>query len=153
MTPGSGSPAAANLLQTMTRPEVLQAIAAMAMGASGKSNVSVGATSVPVSAFSNLLGVLAGRAEAEYSESMANRSVPEYMMDYAGEAKGDPAIEEHRAGALFELLEQVPRGESESESESESEGEGEGAMEYSEAEADAQELVELAYELTEAEWD
>jgi hypothetical protein len=152
--PGAGSPAASQLLQTVTRPEVLQAIASMAMGSAGRSNVSVGNTSVPVSAFTNLLGVLAGRAEAEYAASMARspQSLPDYLIDYAGEAKADPAVEENRAGALYELLaREAERDVAESESESESESEGEAAMEWSESEADAAELVELEYELAEAE--
>jgi hypothetical protein len=149
MDPGAGSPAASQLLQTITRPETLQALASMALGSSGRSDIPVGNTSVPVSAFSNLIGVLAGQAEAEYAESQARAesAVPEYMRGAAGEARGDPAVEEHRARALYEFLsENEAYGES-GEGESESESESESA----EAEADAAELVELAYELSESE--
>jgi hypothetical protein len=150
--PGAGSPAAGQLLQTITRPETLQALASMAMGSSGRTDIPVGGTSVPVSAFSNLIGVLAGQAEAEYAESIARaeNAVPVYMRGEWGEARGDPAVEEDRAHALYRFLgEQEAYGESgESEwAESESESESESA----ESEADAAELVELAYELSESE--
>jgi hypothetical protein len=35
--------------------------------------------------------------------SAASESVPKYMADYAGEAKGDPAVAADRADALEEL--------------------------------------------------
>ena len=149
MDPGAGSPAASQLLQTITRPETLQALASMALGSSGRTDIPVGNASVPVSAFSNLIQVLAGQAEAEYAESQARAesAVPEYMRGAAGEARGDPAVEEQRAYALYEFLsENEAYGES-GEGESESESESESA----EAEADAAELVELAYELSESE--
>ena len=148
MEPGAGSSAANQLLQTITRPETLQALAAMAMGSSGITDIPVGGTSVPVSAFSNLIGVLAGQAEAEYAESIARAesAVPRYMQRSSGEARGDPAVEEDRARALYEFLgEQEAYGES---------GEGEWAESESEnaqAEADAAELIDLAYELSEME--
>jgi hypothetical protein len=146
-----GSPAAAQLLQTITRPETLQALASMAMGVIGKPNVAVGGTSVPVSAFSNLLGTLAGRAEAEYSAALAQSegTVPAYLQDYSGQAKGDPAIASNRAEALYELLgESEAVGES---SEAESAEYGEALNEW-EMEADAAEAIELAegYESEEA---
>jgi len=101
-----GSGAAGQLLQTIAKPETLQALSSMALGPLGKSNVDVGGTSVPVGAFGNLLKVLSERMESEYYESIAaNReAVPEYMQDYAGISKGDPAVSEHRASALYELL-------------------------------------------------
>jgi hypothetical protein len=152
MDPGAGSPAASQLLQTITRPETLQALASMAMGSSGRTDIPVGTTSVPVNAFSNLISVLAGQAEAEYSESIARAesAVPEYMQGASSEARGDPAVEEDRARALYEFLsEQDASGES---GESEwAESESESAEAEAEAEADAAELVELAYELSEME--
>jgi hypothetical protein len=143
---GGGSPAAGQLLQTITRPEVLQALGSMAMGSSGRSEVPVNGTDVPVSAFSNLISVLAGQAGSEYGESMArfHSGVPEYMRGESGEALGDPAVEEDRARALYELL-------SEQESESESEAEWAEYESESESEADLAELLELDYELYESE--
>jgi len=150
--PGAGSPAASQLLSTITRPETLAALASMAMGSSGRSDIPVGGASVPVSAFTNLIGMLAGRADTEYGESIARAesAPPAYMRGAYGEARGDPAVEEHRASALFEFLhEQDAWGESESEwSESESD-----SYEYaeSESEADSVEMLELAWELNESE--
>jgi hypothetical protein len=141
------------LLQTILKPETLQALASMALGGLGKPNVSVGGTSVPVGAFGNLLNVLAGRMESEYEAAVASSrsGVPEYMRDYAGEAKGDPAVAEHRAESLYELLE---ASESEQESESAEAAEYQryqSEMEALQAEYDAIELMEAeGYESEEA---
>jgi hypothetical protein len=97
-------PAAAQLLQTMFQPEVLQALMAMLMGQAGRRNIPVSGTQVPVGAFTNLLGVLASKAAAEYTAVVPNGGSPEYLYDYAGQPKGDPAVDEHRAQALWELL-------------------------------------------------
>jgi hypothetical protein len=149
----SSPPAASQLLQTVLRPETLQALVSMAMGPTGKPNVSVGGTPVPVAAFSNLIGTLAGRAEAESraAEAMARESVPAYLQDYAGEAKGDPAVAESRAEALFELLEASESGEAAEAGESAEYGEASGEWAEWEAEADARELLELAGETFESE--
>jgi hypothetical protein len=143
--PGStATPAAGQLLNTITRPETLQALASMAMGAIGKSNVNVGGTPVPVSAFSNLLSTLAERAEAEYNAALAQDqgSVPKYLQDPSGKVKGDPAVAADRAEALYELL-----GSSEAAGESSEAGEsaefGEALSEW-EMEADAAEALEMA---------
>ncbi len=152
------SPAAGQLLQTVLKPETLQALMSMAMGSLGKPNVEVGGaggTSVPVGAFGNLLKVLSGRMEAEYDASIASsrNSIPEYMQDFAGDAKADPAVAENRAAALYELLES-----SESERESSESAEAAEAAEYTsyqsemeavQAEYDAIELME-AYESEDA---
>jgi len=157
--PGAGSTAANQLLQTITRPETLAALASMAMGSSGRTDIPVGGASIPVSAFSNLIGVLAGRADTEYSESIARAesALPDYMLNASGEARGDPAIEEHRASALYEFLNEAEWAEYAEQSESESEWESESSefesSEYgeSESEMDAAEMLELALELAESE--
>lgn len=147
--PGApGSPAAGQLLQTIVRPETLQALMSMFMGPMGRPNIPVKGTPVPAGAFSNLLGVLANQAASEYNASLArvNGSVPEYLRDYAGEAKGDPAISEHRAEALYELLR---NGEMESESSETGESAEyeslESEMEAVNQEYDALELLEINY--------
>jgi hypothetical protein len=104
-----GAPAAGQLLQTLFRPETLQALISMLLGQAGRQNIPVGNTQVPVGAFTNLLGVLANQAAAEYNAgtnaaSSNAYSYPRYMENYAGEAYGDPAIPEHRAEALLNLL-------------------------------------------------
>jgi hypothetical protein len=152
IAPGAGSPAASQLLSTITRPETLAALASMALGASGRSDIPVGGTSVPVSAFSNLISMLAGRAEAEYGESIARAesAAPAYMRGASGETRGDPAIEEHRASALYEFLHE--NSETEWSEYAESDGETcEHAESEWESEADAFEMLELAHELAESE--
>ena len=135
-----GSSAAGQLLKTVVNPSTLQAVGSMALGGLGKPNVSVGGTSVPVSAFGNLLKVLSGRMEAEYESAVASRSnVPEYLRSYAGEAKGDPSVAEHRAEALYELLEA---------SESEQEGAETGYQLY-QSEMEALQAEYVAIELME----
>src|ERR1700691_4193950 len=107
-----GSPAAGQLLQTITKPETVQALTSMAMGAMGKQNVSVGGTSVPVGAFGNLLTTLLGKAQSEYAEAMANAEgdgTPGYMKDYSGQAVSDPAVPLNRAVALYQLLQAAGR--------------------------------------------
>ena len=100
---GGGSPSAAQLARTITRPETLQALLAMALGGAGRSQVPVGGTPVPVSAFANLLGQLAGQASAEYHRTIAGEAVgtPMYLLDGAGEFIGDPADPASRAEVLL----------------------------------------------------
>lgn len=103
-----GSPAAGQLLQTMFRPETLQALISMLMGQVGRQSVPVGNTQVPLGGFPNLLGVLANQAAAEYDAASAHgygsETLPRYLENYAGESYGDPSVPEHRAAALLELF-------------------------------------------------
>jgi hypothetical protein len=140
-----GSSAAGQLLQTIAKPETLQALTSMALGPLGKPNVDVGGTSVPASAFGNLLKILSGRMESEYYESMAaNReSVPAYMQDYAGVAKGDPAVSEHRAAALYELLDSADSDSADSAEGEAADQESYSDLETSQAEYDELELAEV----------
>lgn len=100
---GGGSPSAAQLARTITRPETLQALLSMALGGAGRRQVPVGGTPVPVSAFANLLGQLAGQASAEYHQTIAGESAgtPMYLLDGAGEFIGDPADPASRAEVLL----------------------------------------------------
>lgn len=111
---GGGSPAAGQLLGLLGRPEVLQALTAMMMGPAGRSSIPVGPgnTSVPIGAFGNLLGMLGTRASAEYNRFAATtEATPEYLLDYAGEFKADPANAAHRAEVLLEMLNEANRTE------------------------------------------
>jgi uncharacterized protein (DUF697 family) len=150
----TGSPAAGQLLQTLFRPQTIQALSSMAMGAVGRSSIPVGGTQVPLTAFTNLLSTLAGRAEAEYNASVASTqsSVPAYMRDYAGQPKGDPAIDRHRAEALYELLEASEAATESAEAVEYAEYESaDSEMEAIQAEYDAIEMAELyEYETEEA---
>ncbi len=105
--PPQTAPAAGQLMQTMFRPEMLQALMAMLMGQAGRRNIPVGGTPVPVGAFTNLLGVLANQAAAEYNAVVPNGGSPRYFHSFTGETMGDPAVAEHRAAALWELLQEA----------------------------------------------
>jgi hypothetical protein len=149
-----GSSAAGQMLQTVLKPQTMQALGSMALGAMGKPNIPVGGTPVPVGAFGNLLKVLSGRMEAEYNAVTArSEAAPEWLQDYSGLPKRgvDPAQSETRAAELLEMLEASEASESEQESESEG-AEAEAASEQEmaiQAEYDAIELAE-AYESEEA---
>jgi len=101
------APATAQLLQVLARPEVLQALMSMLLGPSGRRHVPVAGTPVPVGAFTNLLGVLANRAAAEYNVLAApsGEDIPRYLLDVNGEFLVDPAVPEERAAVLLGLLE------------------------------------------------
>lgn len=103
------SPAAAQLLQVLNRPEVLRALQSMALGRSGTSNVTVGSTAVPVGAIANLIGTLANSASSEHHVLVAGDEggVPEYLLDADGEAVVDLAKPEERAQRLLELMDQA----------------------------------------------
>lgn len=158
-------PAAGRLLQTITRPETMQALSSMLLGQLGRPNVQVGSTPVPVTAFTNLLGILANQAASEFNAttSAASESVPKYMADYAGEPKGDPAVAADRANALYELLENTEIEQESSEASEASEAsEGfeaiealeylgfESEMEATEGDYDAMDFAEF-YESVESE--
>ncbi len=146
---GGGSPAAGQLLQTLTKPETLQAVASMAMGpGAGRQDISVGDNSVPTGTFARLLSLLAGKMEAEYNASVSalREGVPEYMQDFAGQPKGDPMVADHRAAVLYELLEASATDEADEAAEG---VEAESEMAVLQAEYDEAELMEL-YEAEEA---
>jgi hypothetical protein len=142
-----GSPAAGQLLQTITKPETMQALASMAMGAMGKPNIPVGGTSVPVGAFGNLLKMLTGRVEAEYAEAMARSEgdgTPGYMRDFSGQAVSDPAVPQNRAVALYELLQSSERDDEQDVAELDAEADAaEQEMAALQAEYDEMELAEV----------
>jgi glycosyltransferase involved in cell wall biosynthesis len=154
-TPSPQVPAAGGLLRTIARPETMQALTSMLMGQLGRPNVQVGSTSVPVGAFTNLLGVLANQAGSQYNAtiSAAREGVPEYMADYAGETKGDPAVAADRAEALYELLENTKIEQESSEATEAAEyARFESEMEAAESDYDAMDLADL-YESTESVWE
>jgi len=70
--------------------------------------------------------------------------VPKYMADYAGEAKGYPAVAADRANALYELLVESTEIEQEGSEASEAEyGRYQSEMEAAESEYDAMDLADL----------
>ncbi|HEX6749584.1 MAG TPA: hypothetical protein VF092_19975 [Longimicrobium sp.] len=112
----AGAPAANQLLQTLFRPETLQALLAMALGNAGRGEVPVGDTPVPVGAFANLIGVLAGQAGAELPAADpggdgggdggngSGEDYPAYLAGPGGAPMVDPAVPEERAAALLHHL-------------------------------------------------
>ncbi len=104
-------PAAAQLLQMCFRPEVLQALIAMLLGQAGAPNIPVGPanTPVPLGAFTNTISTLANQASAEYNAAVAanGATIPEYLLDFAGQVQGDIACPEYRAQRLFEMLQEA----------------------------------------------
>jgi hypothetical protein len=104
-------PAAAQLLQTIFRPEVLQALIAMLMGQAGRQNIPVGPANTPVSlgAFTNMLEVMANQASAEYNATVGanGETIPEYLLDFSGAVQGDIAVPEYRAQRLAEMLQET----------------------------------------------
>jgi hypothetical protein len=102
-----GSPAAGQLLSALGRPEVAQALMAMAMNPIGRSSVPVGGRQVPVGAFGNLIGTLAQQSLEDLRTGLPADSAEgaEYLMDSTGEYQFDPAVPEERAAGLWELLE------------------------------------------------
>jgi hypothetical protein len=105
----AGSPAAAQLLGVLNRPEILQSLMAMIMGPVGRPNVPVGGNPVPLGAFANLIGSLANQAAAEYNAIAAHEgeSIPTYLLNESGDFLVDPAVPEERAGLLLSMLNQA----------------------------------------------
>jgi hypothetical protein len=103
-----GAPAAGQLLNVLGKPEVMQALQAMLLTPIGRPTVSVAGTAVPVGAFTNLLGLLANQAQAQFAASAAPQaaSIPEYLVESNGEYRCDPADPAQRAEVLWELLQQ-----------------------------------------------
>jgi hypothetical protein len=100
-------PAAQALLQLVNNPQLSQALTAMLMGGAGARTLPVGDTPVPVGAMTNLVGVLANQASAEYHQLVAGESAgtPAYLLDEHGEFVCDPADPVQRAEVLLALLE------------------------------------------------
>ena len=91
--------AVGQLLAMLGSPTVQTALGSMLMGPAGARTVATpGGSEVPVGAVTNLLGMLAGRASAEW-EAL----VPSVPVEDAGEAL-DLMAPEARAGLLFEQL-------------------------------------------------
>jgi hypothetical protein len=101
----AGAAPAAQLLGLLTRPEVLQAIAALALGAAGAQQVDVGQTPVPPAAIASLLGVLADQSAAQApSAAGPDHGAPEYLRGAEGAPRVELAFAEDRASALLALF-------------------------------------------------
>ncbi|QBY55460.1 hypothetical protein [Cupriavidus oxalaticus] len=105
-----GSPAAGQLLHLIgQRPEVAKALQSMMLSPIGRQSIPVSGQQVPVAAFTNLIGQLAGLAQAEYQAALGPQSetVPEYLHESTGAYRCDPADPMQRAEVLWNLLQDV----------------------------------------------
>ncbi len=104
----TGSPAATQLLRFMSRPEVSQAIAQMALGTAGRHAVNAGPVRLPVGAIANTLGRLTEAAAEEYHALTAGEAeaTPAYLLDAAGEFVSDPADPVQRAAIVLQRFEE-----------------------------------------------
>jgi hypothetical protein len=112
---GSRSPAAAQLLQTLGRPQTRQALAALASGRNPAIPLGAGRPPIPANAFAGLLGALAREAEAESLAFESAEAVPAYLVDSEGHLLADPREPEQRAGRVLQLLYEFDEAEAESE--------------------------------------
>lgn len=117
-TAASSQQSAAQLMQLLMRPEFMQALMQMLLGAAGSSTVSVpaaparsaapaaGASAIPISAFTNLLGTLATQASEAYNaeRAISPSSGPFHYGASPWGSSVDLASPESRAGALMNLL-------------------------------------------------
>jgi hypothetical protein len=148
---GGGSPAAAQLLQLINRPEVQQALLAMVMGQAGARNVSAGDTPLPVAAVANTVGVLANQAAAEYHRVVSGEGggTPLYLLDNVGEFVCDVANPAGRAEvvlARFAAADAAERVAAEDEDRAEDENSHFDALAELNVLYDELELAELAEE-------
>lgn len=104
---GDANIAAVQLLAALLRPEVIQALGAMASGSpAAPQTVSVAGTPVPVAAFANMIGALAGAASAQHTAQVPpSAASPAYL---AGRPAATPG---QRAEALLGLLHEAAREE------------------------------------------
>ncbi len=104
----AGGPAAAQLLQLIQSPQLLQSLLSLIMGGAGARTVPAGRseTAVPPAAFVTALAELAERASVEAAELQARESTPAYLLDEEGEPVCDPASREERTNRLLDLLQE-----------------------------------------------
>jgi hypothetical protein len=97
------NPAALQLLLTILRPEIVEALIAMALGRHGARGVEIAGQAVPVAAVSNLIHSLAEVASASHHAMRPQNGVPRYLAParMRGEDISSPEV---RATALLELI-------------------------------------------------
>ena len=100
---GVANPAALELLLTLLRPEVVDALIAMVLGRAGARSVPVAGTQVPVAAVTNLIQSLAEHASATHHAMRPRGGTPRYLGD-ALQRGEDIASQDVRANALLALV-------------------------------------------------
>lgn len=97
------NPAALQLLLTVLRPEVVEALIAMVLGSHGARGVEIAGRAVPVAAVSNLIQALAEAASATHHAAGSRTGTPRYL-SAARERGEDITAPEVRTRALLELV-------------------------------------------------
>jgi hypothetical protein len=102
------STAAAQLLQMLSKPNVMKILTAIAAGQAGQKSFRIAGRSVPVGAIPNVISTLANQVAEEYQAiaPLDGEAFPEYLLDADGEFLVDPAVPEERAQLVMELLEE-----------------------------------------------
>lgn len=100
---GVANPAALELLLTLLRPEVVDALIAMVLGRAGARSVPIANTQVPVAAVTNLIQSLAEHASATHHAMHPRGGIPRYLGEalHRGEDIASPHV---RANALLSLV-------------------------------------------------
>ena len=97
------NPAALELLLTLLRPEVVDALIAMVRGSGGARSVPIAGTQVPVAAVTNLIQSLAEHASATHHALRPRGGTPNYLGEALG--RGEDIASSHvRANALLALV-------------------------------------------------
>lgn len=103
--PGSAiaNPAALQLLLTLLRPEVVEALIAMVLGRNGAPGVEIAGRAVPVGAVTNLIQSLSEAASASHHPSATRNGTPRYLSEALRRGE-DITARDVRCGALLELI-------------------------------------------------
>lgn len=146
-SPVAGSvanPAALQLLAALLRPEVIQALGAMSLGAAGVAHVPVAGQQVPVAAFANLLSTIAGQAAFAHHATTAPASPARYG---AGSQASSPQV---RAESLLRLLAEAEAwdasNETDADTDADAEDDADGEVDHWAEEADLADIDRLEAE-------
>jgi hypothetical protein len=106
------NPAALELLLTILRPEVVDALIALALGRAGARAVPIAGTQVPVAAVTNLIQSLSERASLAQHATRARGGIPRYLAE--ARQRGEDIADMHvRANALLSLVREAWRDDDE----------------------------------------
>ncbi len=105
----TGSPAAAQLLKFLSRPQVAQAITQMALGTAGRRTVGAGSVRLPLGAIANTLGRLTEAAAEEYHALTASEGggTPGYLYGPNGEFLSEPTDPGQRAQIVLQRFDEA----------------------------------------------
>ncbi|MBX3161333.1 MAG: hypothetical protein KF773_35550 [Deltaproteobacteria bacterium] len=138
---GNVNPAALQLLAVLMRPEVIQALQALALGSAGTPTVPVGNVAVPAAAFPNLIQSLAEAAMVHHHANGRLARSPawsRHVETFAVENIADPTA---RSVALLSLLAQCEPEDRDAELDEDDE---DGEDDNEDEEPDESDLIDLA---------